>query len=259
MKRLLLTSILVIMMSLGVFFISENNGDKFEIVSIKENKNYNNKNIKIPILMYHSINDNDPENKMVLPINMFKEQMLWLNDNDFNSLKLDEAIMALENDLIPENPIVITFDDGYVDNYENAFPILKENNIKATFFVITNFVGDGYYMTADMLKEMQSTGMEIENHTIDHARLSLLSRENIYNEIKGAQEFLRDNIGVRGDYLAYPFGWYSNKVINIANELNIKAAVTIQKGKISYKSNRYKLKRIEVDPMSIEEFEKLLS
>ena len=90
--------------------------------------------------MYHSINDNDPENKMVLPINMFKEQMLWLNDNDFNSLTLDEAIMALENDLIPENPIVITFDDGYVDNYENAFPILKENNIKATFFVITNFV-----------------------------------------------------------------------------------------------------------------------
>ena len=83
--------------------------------------------------------------------------------------------------------------------------------------------------------------------------------KNIYNEIKGAQEFLRDNIGVRGDYLAYPFGWYSNKVINIANELNIKAAVTIQKCKISYKSNRYKLKRIEVDPMSIEEFEKLLS
>lgn len=86
MKRLLLTSILVIMMSLCIFFISENNGNKFEIVSIKENKNYNNKNIKIPILMYHSINDNAPENNMVLPINMFKEQMLWLNDNDFNSL-----------------------------------------------------------------------------------------------------------------------------------------------------------------------------
>ena len=259
MKRLLLTSILVMTMSLCIFFISENNDDKFEIVSIKENKKYNNKNIKIPILMYHSINDNDAENKMVLPINMFKEQILWLNYNNFNSLTLDEAIMALENDLIPENPIVITFDDGYVDNYENAFPILKENNIKATFFVITNFVGDGYYMSADMLKEMQSTGMEIENHTIDHARLSLLSRENIYNEIKGAQEFLRDNIGASGDYLAYPFGWYSNKVINIANELNIKAAVTIQKGKISYKSNRYKLKRIEVAPMSIEEFKKLLS
>lgn len=259
MKRLLLTSILVIMMSLCIFFIGKNSNDKFQIVSIKENKNYSNKNIKIPILMYHSINDNDPNNNMVLPINMFKEQMLWLNDSDFNSLTLDEAIMALENDLIPENPIVITFDDGYVDNYENAFPILKENNIKATFFVITNFIDDGYYMSADMLKEMQSTGMEIENHTIDHARLSLLSRENIYNEIKGAQEFLRDNIGASGDYLAYPFGLYSNKVINIANELNIKAAVTIQKGKISYKSNRYKLKRIEVDPMSIEEFKKLLS
>ena len=259
MKRLLLTSILVMIISLCIFFISQNNSEKFEIVSIEKNRTYNNKNTKIPILMYHSINDNDPSNNMVLPISMFKEQMSWLNDNKFNSLTLDEAMIALENDSVPENPIVITFDDGYVDNYENAFQILKENNMQATFFVITGFVGDGYYMSSDMLKEMQSTGMEIENHTIDHVRLSILSRENIYNEIKGAQEFLRDNIGASGDYLAYPFGWYSNKVISIANELNIKAAVTIQKGKISYKSNRYKLKRIEVDPMSIEEFKKLLS
>lgn len=259
MKRILLTSIIFIMIFLGIFFICQSNNDKFEIVSIKENKNYNNKNIKIPILMYHSINDNDPENKMVLPINMFKEQMLWLKENDFNTLTLDEAMIALENDSIPENPVVITFDDGYIDNYENAFPILKENNIKATFFIITTFVDNGYYMSSDMLKEMQNTGMEIENHTVDHVRLSLLSRENIYNEIKSAQEFLRDNIGASGDYLAYPFGWYSNKVINIANELNIKAAVTIHKGKISFKSNRYKLKRIEIDPMSIDKFKKLLS
>ena len=185
--------------------------------------------------------------------------MLWLKENDFNTLTLDEAMIALENDSIPENPVVITFDDGYIDNYENAFPILKENNIKATFFIITTFVDNGYYMSYDMLKEMQNTGMEIENHTVDHVRLSLLSRENIYNEIKSGQEFLRDNIGASGDYLAYPFGWYSNKVINIANELNIKAAVTIHKGKISFKSNRYKLKRIEIDPMSIDKFKKLLS
>ena len=148
------------MIFLGIFFICQSNNDKFEIVSIKENKNYNNKNIKIPILMYHSINDNDPKNKMVLPINMFKEQMLWLKENDFNTLTLDEAMIALENDSIPENPVVITFDDGYIDNYENAFPILKENNIKATFFIITTFVDNGYYMSSDMLKEMQNTGME---------------------------------------------------------------------------------------------------
>ena len=76
------------MIFLGIFFICQSNNDKFEIVSIKENKNYNNKNIKIPILMYHSINDNDPKNKMVLPINMFKEQMLWLKENDFNTLSV---------------------------------------------------------------------------------------------------------------------------------------------------------------------------
>ena len=258
MKRLLLKSILVIIMFLFIFFIIKNDSDKFKIISTRESKSYNNKNTKIPILMYHSINDNDPNNKMVLSINMFKEQMLWLKNNDFNTLTLDEAMIALENDSVPQNPIVITFDDGYIDNYENAFPILKENNIKATFFVITGFINDGYYMSFDMLKEMQNTGMEIENHTINHARLSLLARENIYSEIKNSQEFLRENIGASGDYLAYPFGWYNDKVVNIANELNLKAAVTIKKGKISYKSNRYKLKRIEVAPMSIDEFKKLL-
>lgn len=243
--------------------VEENNTENEE--SIKEEEieveyiNISPEEVRIPILMYHSISDSDPNNNLLVPPAMFDEQIAWLNENGFTAMNMDEVLEAMETGKVPKRPVVITFDDGYSDNYTSAFPSLKNHNMKATFFVITDGVDDGYYMSSDMLKEMQDAGMKIENHTANHLELNNLSREDAYDSIKRAQDFLREVIGSDGNYLCYPVGKYNDETIEIAKELGIKAAVTTQGGISSIGNGEYQLKRVRISPMSIESFASIFS
>lgn len=233
--------------------------DNVEEESTVEYINIVSEEVRIPILMYHSISDDDPNNSLLVPPAMFDEQMAWLEENKFTAMTMDEAMEAMNSGIVPKRPVVITFDDGYMDNYISAFPSLKEHNMKGTFFVITSGVGNGYYMSADMLREMQDVGMSIENHTENHVELNNLTREEAINEIKNAQTFLREVIGSEANYLCYPVGRYSDETIEIAKELGIKAAVTTQGGISQTIDGSYELKRVRVSPMSIESFAEIFS
>lgn len=216
--------------------------------------------VSIPILMYHSISDSDPNNSLLVPPVMFDEQMAWFVENGFTAMTLDELMDSMSTGKVPKRPVVITFDDGYADNYHEAFPILKKYELKATFFVITNSTDTGdYYMSSDMLREMQQEGMKIENHTANHLELNQLSYEDQLSEIRTAQEFLRNNIGAEGNYLCYPVGRYDDSTIEAAKELGIKAAVTTQGGISTSDNGYYELKRVRVSPMSIEGFASIFS
>lgn len=247
---------------------SDNNNEIVEQDNQEENKEEENKleyiniapeEVKIPILMYHSISDDDPNNNLLVPPSMFEEQMAWLEANEFTAMDLDEALDAMETGKVPKRPVVITFDDGYSDNYTSAFPSLKNHGLKATFFVITDGVDDGYYMSSEMLKEMQSNGMSIQNHTANHLELDKLSREDAYDTIKRGQDFLRNNIGSDANYLCYPVGKYNSETIEIEKELGIKAATTTQGGISSIGDGLYQLKRVRIYPMSIESFSSIFS
>lgn len=217
--------------------------------------------VRIPILMYHSICNDDPNNSLMIPTEMFAEQMEWLRENDFTAMSMDDVIEAMNTGKVPKRPVLITFDDGYADNYINAFPELKNNNLKGTFFIISDTITEegGYYMSTSMLKEMKEAGMEIENHTANHLELNNLSREDAIDSIKRGQEFLRSVIGSNGNYLCYPVGRYSDETIEIQKELGIKAALTTQGGISSIADGKYELKRIRISPMNIENFAGIFS
>ncbi|WP_195989518.1 polysaccharide deacetylase family protein [Clostridium sp. D53t1_180928_C8] len=237
--------------------------DKSEEVKVEEKEieyiNIAPEEVRIPILMYHSISDQDPNNNLLVPPSMFEEQMAWLEANGFTAMNLDEALEAMETGKVPKRPVVITFDDGYSDNYTSAFPSLKNHGLKATFFVITDGVDNGYYMSSDMLKEMQAAGMSIESHTANHLELDKLSREDAYDSIKRGQDFLRNNIGSDGNYLCYPVGKYNDETIEIQKELGIKAATTTKGGISSIGDGLHQLKRVRIYPMSIESFSSIFS
>lgn len=141
--------------------------------------------------MYHSI-DYEKGNELRVPKEQFKEQMKYLKDNGYTTLTLNELYNFLEkNKPIPEKSIVITLDDGYVDNYTNAYPILKELGFNATVFVITsNIDKDKRTLTSKQIKEMDEAGIQIASHTYNHDKLDDLSYEKQLQTMKKSKDDL---------------------------------------------------------------------
>lgn len=209
---------------------------------------------RVPILMYHYIS-HPPENAdqyrldlSVTPEN-FRSQMLYLIENGYTTIDLyDLSLAIVDRTALPSKPIIITLDDGYRDNYENAFPVLRELGMEATFFVATEFVDQGNpnYMTWPMIKEMAAAGMRIEPHSKTHPDLSQLDRASIIWQVRGSQETIEAHIGTRPRYFAYPGGRYDGEVIQIMGELDFWGAVTTVGGFWHGYNDRYEWTRARV-------------
>lgn len=173
---------------------------------------YNNEGICI--LMYHSIGY-EKNNRLRIPQQQFKEQMKYIKDNGYTTLTLEQLYnFFVENKPIPKKSVVITFDDGYLDNYEYAYPILKEFSLKATIFVTANTIDkNNGYMTSKQVKELQDNGIDIESHTFNHEELSSFSYEKQLKTLKESKEVLEKVLDKKVNYIAYPFGKYNEDTI----------------------------------------------
>lgn len=227
-------------------------------IELKKSLNYVSKPVSdtfIPVLMYHSISDRDPSNSLLVSPSEFENEMAWLHDNGFTSLSLDELYYSLTTGNVPAKPVVITFDDGYDDNYTNAYPILKKYGLIGNFFVITDYIGTKQgFMNVDMLKEMHSNGMIIESHTSNHQELKNISDDAKISSIKNAQNFLKENLNIDSKFICYPVGRYDESTKNIVSSLGIKLAVTTEPGLANINQGLTSLKRVRISPMSLESF-----
>lgn len=206
------------------------------------------KNKKIPVLMYHSISY-EKENILRLPKEKFRNQMKYLKDNNYTTLTLDELYRYMKTGKnLPSKPIVITFDDGYKDNYTNAYPILKEFKQKATVFVITNTIDrEKNYLTSTEIKLMDSNNIRIESHTSSHEHLDKISYEDNVNTMKNSKGKLEEILNRRIDYIAYPYGGYTSNTIEAAKQSGYKLAFSTEFGLIDKTDNIYSLGRIFVN------------
>ncbi|MEM7799439.1 MAG: polysaccharide deacetylase family protein [Chloroflexota bacterium] len=210
--------------------------------------------VRVPILMYHYVSS-PPEDANRYRVNLsvepddFRAQMAFIRDRGYQVVDLYTVIDALVNsEEPPEKSVVITFDDGYVDNYEIAYPILEEFGYKGTFFIVTEFVDFGYegYMTWEMIEEMAAAGHRFESHTKSHPDLSKLSRGDLVWQILGSQETLAAHIGYKPQFLSYPSGRYNEETVTMAEELSLWGAVTTQGGMWRDYYNRYEWPRTRV-------------
>jgi peptidoglycan/xylan/chitin deacetylase (PgdA/CDA1 family) len=130
----------------------------------------------VPILMYHYISASPSVQDRIryglsVPPEMFEAQLKLLRDNGFTTITLRDLYEYLAvGTPLPDQPIILTFDDGYIDNYTHAFPILQKYGMLGTFFVLTGPADDGNpaYLSWDMIQEMSSAGMDIQLHMRDH-------------------------------------------------------------------------------------------
>jgi peptidoglycan/xylan/chitin deacetylase (PgdA/CDA1 family) len=208
----------------------------------------------IPILMYHNVGEWDIyesalSQRFKIPPLTLDTHLQYISEN-YNVISLSNIYDSLTNDIeLPENPIVLTFDDGWRGVYTEAFPLLQKYDLRATIFLITSHYGekDGY-LTKDQIQEMIDSGfVEIGNHTVHHPMLGFLNQNDIMKEIKDANASLKQDFGIHSTTFSYPGGSYNKLVLEVLEKLGYKTAVTVNAGQEQSEDELLLLKRIAVD------------
>lgn len=217
-----------------------------KLQNIKSRAKWNDPSKRITILMYHYV-DTDPTNEMKVPKEKFREQMKYLKDSGFTVLSLDEIYSHyMEGKKIPDKCIAVTFDDGYMDNYTNAYPVLKEFGFKATIFMIGSKINTPRHLTSEQIKELDKNGISIEGHTVNHPRLSELPYYKQYEELSVSKNTLEEILGRKVKYIAYPYGDYDDDTILAAHELGYKMALATTRGQAHKSNGIYELHRVSI-------------
>ncbi|MBR6807693.1 MAG: polysaccharide deacetylase family protein [Clostridia bacterium] len=166
-------------------------------------------------MLYHSVNDNkysQYDYLYVSPKN-FESQIKLLSENGYSFLFANEWRFT-------DTPsVIITFDDGYEDNYTEVFPILKKYEARVTVFLITDMIGKENYLSSEQIIEMHRSGLvSFQSHTVYHNDLSSISESDIRYEFEESANSIEALLGYRPSVVSYPTGKYNNKVSRISGE-----------------------------------------
>ncbi len=170
----------------------------------------------IPILAYHSLDPERFQNKLAISPELFRRQMLWIKQNRYQVIGLEACAKGKWAEGIWERKVAITFDDGYLDNYQHAFPVLKECGFAAAFFVTTEDVGKKGFMTWEMLREMAAVpGIEIGSHALEHKPLSDIPEKEAWTSLVASKKILEEKLGREIKAVSYPCGSFNEKIIEM--------------------------------------------
>lgn len=205
----------------------------------------------VPVLNYHQINDTE-KNALTVNTEQFEAQMKYLSENGYTTITPEEMLDAWENGTaLPEKPVIITFDDGYLDNYNHAYPVLEKYQLKATIFLISDYVGTyPNYVTWSDVQEMNDSGLiDFESHTLSHEELTKApSLDEAKHQLAGSKEAIEWNIGdgkpVR--FIAYPCGEYDADIEQATKDAGYRAAFTVNYGLAEPSENPFILDRVPI-------------
>ena len=222
------------------------------------------KKYEVPVVMYHRVinkSENEGIHGTYIYENIFREHMKYLKDNNFSVITFEDLNNIGWRNRFDKNKkyIIITFDDGYVDNYELAFPILKKFNFKATIFLM----GESTYnewdvkadgeksfplMSVEMIKEMQDYGIEFGAHTFNHPKLNKLSNDEIKHQIVDVKKPLEEKIGREIITFAYPYGILNDYAKKMVEEAGYTFGVATDSGSVCLSDDLYQIRRIAIFP-----------
>ena len=175
---------------------------------------------QVPVLCYHQIRDwrpKDSENarSYIMPVQVFKDQIKMLADSGYHSISPDQLYAYLTTGApLPPKPVMLTFDDGNLDNYELAAPELEKHGFKAAFFIMTASIGRrGYqhYMDKQQIKDLADRGHTIGCHTWDHHNVKKYQGQDWVTQIEEPTKKLEAITGKPVRHFAYPFGLWNHE------------------------------------------------
>lgn len=222
--------------------------------------------LKVPVLMYHEIADvtASPSGLAVAP-KAFADQLAYLRDAGFTAVTAGALAKTLADGAgaLPERPVVITFDDGYGDFYTDALPVLQRHGFTGTLFQTTGWVGEEdeakRMLNWRELAELNEAGIEIGAHTVRHPQLDLLAEDVLREELGDSKKALEDNLGFEVPGLAYPFGYSSEKVREVAREFGYTYAYAVGNDFTRSGDGKFTLPRLTVRRVTtMDEFRRMV-
>lgn len=246
-----------------------------------------NKEPRIPILMYHSISEGMQKNvhpyyEITTTPDVFDHHMQYLHENNYRVITLAQAVKILTNAQLetrnkePEtrisepatrnsepgtrNHVVLTFDDGYRDFYTNAFPVLEKYGFTATVFLPTGSIGDKrqVFNTRECLNweevcELNKKGVNFGSHTVTHPELKYLKKDEIEYELRKSKETIEAKIGEAIDSFSYPYAFpeaqdgFKEYLKEVLEHYGYKTCVSTIIGTVTEGNDQFLLKRIPVN------------
>ncbi|CAN5205343.1 hypothetical protein BH09ACT13_BH09ACT13_07430 [soil metagenome] len=230
------------------------------------------------VLMYHKVNDLMP-NPTTVPTGVFEEQMALLGEYGYVPVSLDAVRdHYLHGAELPARAALITFDDGYRDNLENALPVLRRHGYPAVVFVPIGFLDDGRPLPHeeplrllgvrnetlgwDELRELEAGGVRIESHGIGHRPLSELDPAEATREIALSKLRLEERLGREVEAFAFVKGSqadYRPEHASLVQQAGYKLAFTSVSGANGSESDRFRLRRYNIEPYPARTFELVLA
>lgn len=172
--------------------------------------------VLIPILMYHHVSPY-ANSEYAVSTDQFRRQMQWLKDEGYQTVSIADMVAAIQvGKLLPHRPIILTFDDGFMDVYENAYPILTEFGYTGTMYLIEDVINEHPYVTEEIIEELIDAGWEMGHHSKSHAYLPGLS--NLDDEVCDSRSRLVERFNQPFDSFAYPFAKKDDKSIQAVKD-----------------------------------------
>lgn len=233
---------------------------------------------RIPILLYHRLiarsqaeqgQARDDEMIWVSYDTHFAEQMAYLHEAGYTTLDMDDYVAIRSGAApLPDKPVVITLDDGYLSNYTMAYPVLKSHGQKATIFVAPepdehtrNLVAgvDGF-LTAEQMAEMADNGISIQSHTLTHCILSEMDDASVAHELRESRRRLAEVTGRPVDHIAIPRAGHSRRIRRLVAAEGYKTSCCNNKGTATGLSDLLALPRIVIErDMDVQAFARALT
>ncbi len=215
--------------------------------------------IQVPILLYHHVSNLDPTNRYYVTPEQFQLQMEKLRDWGYATITISQMVeVMVHGGTLPGRPVVISFDDGNIDIYDNAYPIMQKLGFVGVFFIVSNRLGVKDFVNKDQLVEMANNGWEIGSHSLSHVDLTqdhtITRREVLQSRVN-----LEKETGLPVKVFAYPFGLTDTFISQKVQDYGYRAAVGL--GVItqqSWSSLYYLNRREDQGDFDMQAFEKLL-
>ena len=218
--------------------------------------------VEVPILVYHHIGSSFPvgsrtERRLTVTVEIFDQQMKYLRENGYHVITFADLVNCLNNvEKLPSKPVILSFDDGWEDQFVYALPRLEEYHYFATFFVVTNFVGSRGFVSWAKLRTIVAEGMEVGSHSRSHPYLDKIGNPNIlWDQIYTSKQILESQLGVAVDEFAYPYGSYNATAASTVRLAGYKTARACCIG--SAQSDLYALRAV-MAPNELGKFERYL-